>query len=81
MVNMFRKLNYAKIIKFCLFLLNIIAVNFLHAQELSVALSNGAAESTALEISREVTARQRDIENMQGVLGVYDAALIEAIAI
>ena len=78
MVNMFRKLNYAKIIKFCLFLLNIIAVNFLHAQELSVALSNGAAESTALEISREVTARQRDIENMQGVLGVYDAALIEA---
>ena len=58
--------------------LNIIAVNFLHAQEPSVALSNGSEESTALEISREVTARLGDIENMQGELGVYDAALIEA---
>ena len=78
MVNMLRKFNYANIIKLCLFLLNIIAVNFLHAQEPSVALSNGSEESTALEISREVTARLGYIENMQGELGVYDAALIEA---
>ena len=78
MFNFLRRINCTNTVAFSVSLLNLVVVAFLQAQEPDEVSSNATEASTALEISRELAARQSDIENMQGELGVYDAALIEA---
>ncbi len=78
MFNLLRRINCTNTVNFSVLLLNLVVVAFLHAQEPNVASSNATEASAALEISRELAARQSDLENMQSELGVYDAALIEA---
>ena len=78
MFNLFRRINCTNTVAFSVLLLNLVVVAFLQAQEPDEVSSNATEASTALEISRELAARQSDIENMQGELGIYDAALIEA---
>lgn len=52
--------------------------NSVLAQDRNAATANAADNARALEIGRELAARQLAIENLQSDLGIYDLSLIEA---
>jgi len=84
LINTFDSRHLGLSVAVCLY---VFSTNLVLAQQPSTSSDEQLSEATgvadearALEISRELAARESAIENMQSELGIYDAALIEAYA-